>query len=133
MPNAGECTKFWSDIWGVRKDYNREADWLNDLKRQRVNDERPQQRMSISVDRIRKQCRKTPNWKAPGTDGVKGYWIKDLSSLHECVSSQMNRILMGEDDPPEWMAHDRTVLCQKDRQKGNTADNYRPIPCLPLM
>ena len=100
---------------------------MNDLKRQRVNDERPQQRMSISVDR------KTPNWKAPGTDGVKGYWIKDLSSLHECVSSQMNRILMGEDDPPEWMAHDRTVLCQKDRQKGNTADNYRPIPCLPLM
>ena len=89
--------------------------------------------MSICVEKIRKQCRKTPNWKAPGRDGVQGYWIKNLSSLHERVSSQMNRILMGEDDLPEWMIHGRTVLCQKDRQKGNTADNYRPITCLPLM
>ena len=31
---------------------------------------------------------------------------------------------MGEDDLPEWMTHGRTVLCQKDPQKGNTADNY---------
>ena len=56
----------------------------------------------------------------------------NLGSLHERVSSQMNRILMGEDDLPEWMIHGRTVLCQKDRQKGNTADNYRPITCLPF-
>ena len=89
--------------------------------------------MSISVEKIRKQCRKIPNWKAPGRDGVQGYWIKNLSSLHERVSSQMNRILMGEDDLPEWMTHGRTVLCQKDPQKGNTADNYRPFTCLPLM
>ena len=36
----------------------------------------------------------------------------------------MNRILMGEDDLPEWMTHGHTVLCQKDTQQGNTADNY---------
>ena len=40
---------------------------------------------------------------------------------------------MGEDDLPEWMTHDRTMLCQKDQRKGNTADNYRPIICFPLM
>ena len=61
--------------------------------------------------------------KAPGRDGVQGYWIKNLSSLHEHVSSQINRILMGEDDLPECMTHGRTVLCQKDLRKGNTADN----------
>ena len=133
VPNAEECTKFWGDIWSVRKEHNREAEWLKDLKRERVNVERPQERVSISVEKIRKQCRKIPNWKAPGRDGVQGYWIKNLSSLHERVSSQMNRILMGEDDLPEWMTHGRTVLCQKDPQKGNTADNYRPITCLPLM
>ena len=31
---------------------------------------------------------------------------------------------MGEDDLPEWMTHGRTVLCQKDPQKGNTVVNY---------
>ena len=134
-PNAEECTKFWAEIWGVRKQHNRRAEWLKDLKRERerVNDEHPQERVSISVEKIREQCRKIPNWKAPGRDGVQGYWIKNLSSLHERVSSPMNRILMAEDDLPEWMTHGRTVLCQKDPRKGNTADNYRPTTCLPLM
>ena len=40
---------------------------------------------------------------------------------------------MGENDLPEWMTHDRTVPCQKDLKKGNTAKNYRPITCLSLM
>ena len=34
VSNAEECTKFWSNIWGVRKEHNREAEWLKDLKRE---------------------------------------------------------------------------------------------------
>ena len=49
VPNEEECTKFWSDIWGVRKEHNREAEWLKDLKRERLNDDRPQERVSISA------------------------------------------------------------------------------------
>ena len=75
VPNAEECTKFWGDIWGVTKEHKREAKWVKDLKRERerVNDERPQERVSISVEKKRKQCRKIPNWKAPERDGVQGY------------------------------------------------------------
>ena len=66
--------EFWGDIWGVTKEHNREAEWVKDLKRERererVNDERPQERVSISVEKKRKQCRKISNWKAPGRDGV---------------------------------------------------------------
>ena len=133
MPNAEECAKFWSNIRSVRKEYNRKAEWFKDLKRERANDGHSQERVSISVEKIRKQCRKVPNWKAPGRDGVQGYWIKKLSSLRERVFSQMNRISMAEDDLPEWMTHGRTVLCQRDPRKGNTADNYRLITSLPLM
>ena len=96
-------------------EHNRETEWLKDLKNERVNDERPKERVSISVEKIMKQCRKIPNSEAPGRDGVQGYWIKNLSSLHERVSSQMNRILTGEDDLPEWITHARTVLCDKQR------------------
>ena len=93
-------------------------------ERDRVSDERRHKKVSISVEKIRKQCRKISHWKAPGRDGVQGYWIKNLSSLHERVSSQINRILMGEDDLPEWMRHGRTVLFKKDLKAGNTGDNY---------
>ena len=43
-------------------------------KKDRVNDER---RVSMCVEKIRKQCKKIPHWKAPGRDGVQGYWIKN--------------------------------------------------------
>ena len=126
--NEEECSKFSSNIWGVRKERNREADWLKDLNRETdVNDERPQERVSISVEKTRKQCRTIPNWTAPVRYDPQGYWIKNFSSLQKRVSSQMNRILMGEDVLPDWMTHGRTVLCQKDPQKDNTADNYQPI------
>ena len=114
------------------RETERERDRDRDRQRQRVN-ERPQERVGINVEKIKKQFRKIPNWKAPARGGVQGYWIKNLSSLHKRVSSQMNGILMGEDDLPEWITHGRTVLYQKDPRKGNTTDNYRAITCLPLM
>ena len=61
VPNTRECRKFWGDIWGARKEHNREAEWLKDLKREIVNNERPQERESISVEKIRKKCRKISN------------------------------------------------------------------------
>ena len=30
--NAGEKRTFWSGIWSVEKEHNKEAKWLNDLK-----------------------------------------------------------------------------------------------------
>ena len=36
-----------------------------------------------------------PNWKAPGKDGVQGYWSKDLTSLHPHIAVQLNQILDG--------------------------------------
>ena len=74
-----------------------------------------------------------PNWKSPGKDGVQGYWIKNLSNLHARISDQLNSILTGTDDLPEWLTHGKTVLCQKDPRKGNSVENYRPITCLPMM
>ena len=68
--------------------------------------------MSISVEKISKKCRKILNWKPSGRDGVQGYLIMNFSSVHERVSSQMDRILMGEDDLPEWITHGRTVLSE---------------------
>ena len=54
-PNAEECTNFGRDIWGVRKEHNREAEWLKDLKRERERvNERLQERVSTSAEKIRK-------------------------------------------------------------------------------
>ena len=63
-----------------------------------------------------------PNWKAPEKDGIQGYWIKNLSNLHERVANQMNKILMGDDSLPTWMTQGLNVLCQKDPRKVNAIE-----------
>ena len=73
------------------------------------------------------------DWKASGLDGVEGYWIKNLTNLHQRIAGQINSILKEEESQPEWMTNGRTVLCQKNPMKGNAAENYHPITCLPLM
>ena len=47
--------------------------------------------------------------------------------------SSVNNILNKEEELPEWLTFGRTILCLKDRSKGNAVDNFRPISCLPLM
>ena len=132
-PNAEESKRFWGNIWSIEKEHNQEVEWLKDLKTGLENENQYQERVIISVEKVRDQCRKMPNWKAPGKDGVQGYWLKKLTNLHSRTAGQMNSILMGENSLPAWMTHGRTVLCQKDPKKGNAAENYRPITCLPLM
>ena len=68
-----------------------------------------------------------PNWKALGKDGVQGYWLKNLTSLHPHIALQLNQILDGERPLRDWMTFGKTVLCQKDLAEGSAVDNYRPI------
>ena len=79
------------------------------------------------------QCRKVPNWKGAGPDGVQGYWLKKFTSLHGKISVELNDILNSVKPIPSWMTYGRTVLCLKDPGKGNAVDNLRPISCLLLM
>ena len=85
IPDAEESKKFWSEIWSIEKEHNRQAEWLQDLKREQNNVVMGD--MEITEEMVKKQSRKIPNWKAPGRNGVQGYWIKQLSSLHESCKS----------------------------------------------
>ena len=62
IPNAEESRTFWTGIWSVEKEHNKEADWLSDLKEEMVKLE--QQNVVINEDKMKKQCSKMPIWKA---------------------------------------------------------------------
>ena len=74
--------------------------------------------------------RKMPSWKAPGPDGVQGYWLKNVRSVHENLRAQLTECLQRE--VPLWINKGRTVFIQKDKNRGTATSNYRPIMCLPL-
>ena len=130
-PDAEDSKKFWSSIWGNEVQHNKNAEWLKELKEE--CGEANHVDMMITFASLTERAKKIPNWKAPGPDGVQGYWVKKLTPLHERIAAQMNEIINGGALIPLWMTTGRTVLCQKDPQKGNAVDNYRPITCLPIM
>ena len=117
IPDADQSRVFWSGTWSESKRHNRNAEWLKRLKVE--NNYQKQECPVITKEMVSKQSRKIPNWKE--RDRVQGFWIKKLTNLHEVTTFQLNKI------------YGRTVLCHKDRTKGNAVDNYRPISCLPLM
>ena len=71
IPNAEESRTFWSGIWSVEKEHNKEVKWLSDPKEEMVKLE--QQNVVINEDKVKKQCSKMSNWKAPRHDGVQGF------------------------------------------------------------
>ena len=131
IPDAEDSKRFWNGIWGEEKLHNTEADWLKEIRQE--TDTNTQDNFCITRAMVNRQCRKIPNWKAPGPDGVQGYWLKKLSSLHERIAIELDNILNNREPLPEWMTFGKTILCLKDPTRGNAVDNFRPMTCLPLM
>ena len=131
IPDAEESKIFWSNIWSKEVEHQKDAEWLDVLRTEKKNVK--QMDLIIDEENVKKQLKKVPNWKSPGPDGVQGYWIKNLNTLHSRIANQLNDLIRNRRDVPEWMTKGRTVLCQKDPAKGSDVGNFRPISCLPLM
>ena len=129
-PDAEESQQFWRDIWGKEVLHNENAEWLKELKQGTV--EATQEDIVITAEMVTAKSRKIPNWKAPGPDGILGYWIKNLTALHEQMADCINDLINNRVTIPVWMTTGTAVLCQKDQERGSAVDNYRPISCLPL-
>ena len=127
---AEESKQFWGNIWSQSADRKKDAKWLQDL-RSEVNVKK-QEKIDITTGRLKKVVGRMPNWKSPGPDLVRGFWLKSFSSLHERVRLQLKECL-DSGFVPSCLTRGRTSLLQKDKSKGNVASNYRPITCLPLM
>ena len=109
IPNAEESKRFWGGIWDEVKDHNKQAEWLKEIKENVTYNS--QDDLQITKEKIEMQCRKVPNCKAPGLDGVQGFWIKYLALWHQRIADHMEKILSDGDELPEWMISGRTVLC----------------------
>ena len=128
-PERSQAKQYWTDLWSTDVIHNRKAKWLEDFK-MKMNGGRGQGEVNVTREKILKILERVPNWKAPGPDGVQGFWLKNFKSMHQYLEKYFAECLEGQ--TPTWMTKGRTVLIQKDKSKGRDASNYRPITCLPL-
>ena len=130
QPDAEESKMFWGDIWSESVDHSRDTKWLKNL--QSEVSVTKQEKVDVAKESLKKILGRMPNWKSPGPDLVQGFWLKNFSNLHGGVKSQLKECL-GRGFVPSWLTKRSTALLLKDKSKANSASNYRPITCLPLM
>ena len=75
------------------------------------NNYQKQECLVITKQMVSKQSRKIPNWKAPGRNEVQAFWITKFANLCERTAFQLNKILNGNQQLPDWLTYGRTVLC----------------------
>ena len=132
IPDANESRTFWKSIWENDVRHNEKAEWIRNVKQEISHDLIPQTDLTITVETLRVQVRKLANWKAPGPDGVQGYWFKNLTSIHPLLGALLNDCL-NSGETPDWLTRGTTVLIMKDKSKGGEVTNYRPITCLSIL
>ena len=120
--------EFWSNLWSKNGTHNENAKWLKDFKTSMNG--KPKQEKFINSGKVQNVLSKIPNWKAPGLDGVQGFWLKNFKSMHQWLVKYLAECYKGT--TPAWRTKGRTVLIQKDKSKGTFASNYKPITRLPL-
>lgn len=130
-PEPDEATKFWSELWGVPVQHNDEKNWIKEVEED-LKPVKKQEEISISEHDVKEQVKSMPNWKAPGPDGIQGFWLKRFSNLHARIANHLN-VCITNGNVPEWMVEGRTTLVMKDKIKGTVVGNYRPIACLNLL
>lgn len=113
-------------------EHNKQAEWLKEIKEEMTGLDHRQEDIKIEKGYLKEQLKKNSKWKAPGPDGVQGFWIKNLDGLHNRIDYQLNEI-SRTGVVPTWMTTGGAVLCVKDVSKGNVANNYKLKSCLPLM
>ena len=129
-PNSDDATRFWTNIWGNKKNHNKEAEWIRHQKENMT--ELKQNNINITLEDVKERIKTMPNWKGAGPDKIQGFWIKNFSEIHTSLANCLQQC-MEQSEVPNWLVEGRTILIMKDPTKGTDVGNYRPIACLNLL
>ena len=80
-----------------------------------------QDEIIINLSMVRKQLKKMPNWKSPRPDGSQGYWVKNFTSCHERLASQLQNC-MSSAQIPDWITTGKTTLINERQRQGRSSN-----------
>lgn len=86
-----EVEDFLSKIWEHIKTHNSHALWIEDQEKR--NEYQEQKWIDITREQAVLAIMKPSNWKAPGNDGIANFSIKNLTSIHDELTTAHNDIL----------------------------------------
>jgi len=69
--------------------------------------------MPIQVTEITSYLSKAHNWKSPGSDQIKNYWLKDFPATHRHITKNFNAIREEPEKATNWLTTGITYLISK--------------------
>ena len=88
QPDAKETQRFWTKIWQSKK-HNENSEWINNITRELEGlEEGP--KTEIHIDLLKVTLKGISHWKAPGHDGMHGFWFKKFTSIHDRLALEIN-------------------------------------------
>ncbi|XP_044760833.1 uncharacterized protein LOC123318279 [Coccinella septempunctata] len=108
-----ELERFWEEIWSKEVRHGADSPWIYEEERRMADiNEMPNPQMTpADLSRV---LSRLPNWKAPGRDKVRNFWIKKFSSTHPYISEEFNNILRQPSRCPKFF-HARCHLSTAQR------------------
>ena len=128
---SDEFREFWTNVIGVEGEYRPEHEALLKWTADMATEERPTfPPFSAEIwGRVIKRCK---SWKAPGPDGVQGFWLKAFPGMTAILGERLWKAIKHPRRIEQWLVRGRTVLIPKDGCTGKP-HQYRPITCLNVM
>ena len=128
--DAEAVHSYWKGLWGVEGDYNPSHLDIRCWGRKVVNEIDQAGRAELSWDAACFQALlKVRSWRAPGPDGVAGFWYKKFPAVTDLVLNAARELIDGEVQFPHWFVRGRTVLIPKV-ENASGPEEFRPITCL---
>ena len=97
--------------------------------KKKVDEYQEQKWIDITKEETVLTIMKSSNWKALGNNEIANFWVKNLTSIHDELSTAYNDILKRPEKAPDWLTDGLTnLLCKTEKTKN--PKGYRPIICL---
>ena len=121
--------QFWQNILEQEMEHNESAQLVKEQE-QDLKELIQLELEELTVEDLRSNVTRAPNWKSPGPYKVPNFWIKQLPSLHQSTASAFSEVLKNPEQSPEWLFEGSTILLPM-KFKIWIPMTYRPTACLP--
>ena len=129
VPTESEISGFWKEVVGSPGTFDPGDEAIESWRTDLTNITSNPDHVEVSDTIWRSVIKKTKSWKAPGSDGIHGFWLKVFPKSGCLLKQLVEQAINQEITIPQWLVTGRTVLIPKD-PNASTPDKFRPIACL---
>ena len=110
LSDTRERKRFWNKIW-KQKYHNKKAEWINNMETElQMLEKSPQ--VNIHLDTLKVQLKRISNWKTPSQNGIRRFWLKKFTSIHDRLATEM---------------HIKNWDTRMDNQREDNSNSKRPL------